>query len=144
MEGVLDRGTAARARRMGFKRPAAGKTGTTNDYNDAWFVGFTPDLLTVVWVGFDHKRPIKLAGGEAALPMWTEFMKKATQGTAETAFFPPPGVSLVRIDPESGNLATDKCPTSFMEAFFDGYAPTEFCPFHPSNESSGHDLAPVE
>ncbi len=135
MEGVLDRGTAARARRLGFKRPAAGKTGTTNDYNDAWFVGFTPDLLTVVWVGFDHKRAIRLAGGEAALPMWIEFMKKATQGTPEGPFLPPPGVTLARIDPESGGLATDRCPTSIDEAFFDGHAPTHACPLHPGSEA---------
>jgi len=130
MEGVVDRGTAARARRLGFKHPAAGKTGTTNDYNDAWFVGFTPDLLTVVWVGFDRKRSVRLAGGEAALPMWSEFMKKAEQGLPAHPFLPPPGVILVRIDPESGGVATAACPTTIDEAFFAELAPSHACPLH--------------
>jgi len=69
LKGVLDRGTAVGARRMGFTRPAAGKTGTTNDYKDAWFVGYTPDLLAVVWVGFDGPKKIGLSGAEAALPI---------------------------------------------------------------------------
>ena len=78
LKGVLDRGTAAIARRLGFTRPAAGKTGTTNDYKDAWFVGYTPDLLAVVWVGFDGPSKLNLSGAEAALPIWTDFMKSAT------------------------------------------------------------------
>jgi len=130
LEGVLDHGTAGRARRLGFRRPAAGKTGTTNDYNDAWFVGFTPELLTVVWVGFDRKRSLKLAGGDAAIPMWAEFMKQATKGVPETAFLPPPGIAQVRIDPDSGALATDACPSTILEAYFEDHAPSEACPLH--------------
>jgi penicillin-binding protein 1B len=130
MEGVVDVGTAAGARKRGFKRPAAGKTGTTNDYRDAWFVGFTPELLTVVWIGFDHKRAINLAGGEAALPIWTEFMKRATAGLPASPFLPPPGVTMVRIDPASGDLATPHCPQSIEEAFYDGAEPTTPCPLH--------------
>ncbi len=141
MEGVLDHGTAGRARSLGFKRPASGKTGTTNDYNDAWFVGFTPDLLTVVWVGFDRKRSLRLAGGQAALPMWTEFMKKALQGWPANGFQPPPGVTLVSIDPLSGQLATENCPAPMQEAFFVDHVPTDTCPLHPvrTREAEGID-----
>ncbi|HEY2918870.1 MAG TPA: PBP1A family penicillin-binding protein [Candidatus Binatia bacterium] len=89
LKGVLDRGTGASARRWGFTRPAAGKTGTTNDYKDAWFVGWTPDLLAVVWVGYDGPSKIGLSGAEAALPIWTDFMKNATASMAVTDFIPP-------------------------------------------------------
>ena len=130
MEGVMDYGTGHPARKRGFLRPAAGKTGTTNDYGDAWFAGFTPDLLAVVWVGFDHRRSLNLAGAEAALPIWTEFMKQATAGLPANAFVPPPGVTLVRIDPFSGQLATSRCPETLEEAFYDGTEPTAPCPLH--------------
>jgi penicillin-binding protein 1B len=101
LKGVLDRGTGAMARRWGFTRPAAGKTGTTNDYKDAWFVGYTPDLLAVVWVGFDGPRKIGLSGAEAALPIWTEFMKNATASMPITEFPLPIG----RTDSEDGKCA---------------------------------------
>ena len=130
MEGVLDRGTAGRARRMGFRRPAAGKTGTTDDYRDAWFVGFTPNLLAVVWVGFDHRTDLKLAGSEAALPIWTEFMKQATAGLPSGGFTAPPGIVTVRIDPVSGQRATPRCPKAIDEAFFRGQEPSAPCPLH--------------
>jgi penicillin-binding protein 1B len=90
LKGVLDRGTAAQARSWGFNRPAAGKTGTTNDYKDAWFVGYTPDLLAVVWVGYDNQSKLGLSGAQAALPIWTEFMKSATASMPVTDFVPPP------------------------------------------------------
>ena len=101
LKGVLDRGTGAMARRWGFTRPAAGKTGTTNDYKDAWFVGYTPDLLAVVWVGFDGPRKIGLSGAEAALPIWTEFMKNATASMPITEFPAP----IERMDSEDGKCA---------------------------------------
>ena len=91
LKGVMDRGTGASARRWGFTRPAAGKTGTTNDYKDAWFVGYTPELLAVVWVGYDGPAKIGLPGAEAALPIWTEFMKAATARMPVTDFVAPPG-----------------------------------------------------
>jgi penicillin-binding protein 1B len=107
LKGVLDRGTATSARRMGFTRPAAGKTGTTNDYKDAWFVGYTPDLLAVVWVGFDGQSKLNLSGAEAALPIWTEFMKSATASMPVTDFVAP------EMPPESEAGAASKCgPTS--------------------------------
>ncbi len=133
LKGVLDRGTAEFARRWGFTRPAAGKTGTTNDYKDAWFVGYTPDLLAVVWVGFDGQSKLGLSGAQAALPIWTEFMKQATAGTPITDFIPPPGIKIVEIDPLSGQLATPNCPYVLREAFLEGDEPTGTCPLHPSS-----------
>ena len=134
LEGVIDRGTGQFARRWGFRRPAAGKTGTTNDYKDAWFVGYTPDLLAVVWVGFDNQSKLGLSGAQAALPIWTDFMKKATAGTSVTDFVPPPGIKLVDVDPLSGQLATPNCPKVIREAFLEGEEPTTFCFLHPVQE----------
>jgi membrane peptidoglycan carboxypeptidase len=123
LKGVLDRGTGEFARRWGFTRPAAGKTGTTNDFKDAWFVGYTPDLLAVVWVGFDGQSKLGLSGAQAALPIWTEFMKRATAGMPVTDFVPPPGIKIVDIDPLSGQLATPNCPYVLREAFPEGDEP---------------------
>lgn len=131
LKGVFERGTADAARRWGFTRPAAGKTGTTNDYKDAWFVGYTPDLLAVVWVGFDNKAKLGLSGAQAALPIWTEFMKLATASTPITDFVPPPGVKIVEIDPLSGQLATPNCSYVLREAFLEGDEPKTTCPLHP-------------
>ncbi|MGH7847808.1 MAG: PBP1A family penicillin-binding protein, partial [Candidatus Binatia bacterium] len=133
LKGVLDRGTAAATRAQGFSRPAAGKTGTTNDTKDAWFVGYTPDLLAVVWVGFDNQSKLGLSGSQAALPIWTDFMKRATEGTPVTDFVPPPGVKLVDIDPLSGQRATPSCPQIITEAFLEGEEPTADCQLHPAS-----------
>jgi penicillin-binding protein 1B len=105
LKGVLDRGTATAARRMGFARPAAGKTGTTNDFKDAWFVGYTPDLLAVVWVGFDGQSKLNLSGADAALPIWTEFMKAATASMPVTDFPVPEPL----FEPEEA-AAASRCP----------------------------------
>ena len=86
LRSVINEGTGAAARAMGFTPDAAGKSGTTNDQRDAWFVGFTPELLTVVWVGFDDNTPIGLTGSQVALPIWTEFMKVAVAGRAGSQF----------------------------------------------------------
>jgi membrane carboxypeptidase/penicillin-binding protein len=107
LKGVLDRGTAAGARRLGFTRPAAGKTGTTNDYKDAWFVGYTPDLLAVVWVGFDGQSKLNLSGSEAALPFWTEFMKSATASMPVTDFVAP----VLPAESEEGAAAVNCSPS---------------------------------
>jgi penicillin-binding protein 1B len=132
MKGVLDRGTGRGARWHGFHRPAAGKTGSTNDLKDAWFAGYTPDLLAVVWVGFDNQTKLDLSGAQAALPIWAEFMKRATAGTPVTDFVPPPGVLLVEIDPLSGYRATPYCSQIIREAFLEGDEPVELCPLHPA------------
>jgi penicillin-binding protein 1B len=132
LKGVLDRGTGRGVRRRGFYRPAAGKTGTTNDTRDAWFAGYTPDLLAVVWVGFDQQSELGLTGAQAALPIWTEFMKKATAGNPVTDFNQPSGIEFIDVDPLSGYRATPNCPRVVREVFLKSEAPTAFCPLHPS------------
>jgi penicillin-binding protein 1B len=118
MEGVIENGTGREARKMGFVRPAAGKTGTTNDYGDAWFVGFTPDLVTVVWVGFDHREPLNLSGAQAALPMWTDFMKRATEGQPRSCFTPPPGIRVRRGSEVYEQDSPSSCPAPTEDAFY--------------------------
>src|SRR5262249_4463285 len=97
LEGVLERGTARSARTAGFHWRAAGKTGTTDDSRDAWFVGYTPDLLVVVWVGYDDNQPLGLTGAQAALPIWIDFMKEVLVGRPSQEFLPPPGVVQVTV-----------------------------------------------
>ncbi len=130
LRSVLNEGTGASARGNGFTPDAAGKSGTTNDQRDAWFVGFTPELLTVVWVGFDDNTPIGLTGSQAALPIWTDFMKAATAGRGGPQFQPPEGITFVEIDKDSGKLATPHCPRTFTESFISGTEPLEICPLH--------------
>jgi penicillin-binding protein 1B len=132
MKGVLDRGSGRSARLLGFNRPAAGKTGTTNDTKDAWFVGYTTDLLAVVWVGFDNGTKLGLSGAQAAVPIWTDFMKKATAGTPVTDFAPPAGIRMMDVDPLTGYRATPNCPTVIQEAFLEGEEPSAYCPLHPA------------
>ena len=130
LRGTFDTGTAAAARRDGFVHDAAGKTGTSNDLRDAWFAGFTPTLLTVVWVGMDDNRPVGLTGAEAALPIWTAFMRRALAEQTLPGFMPPAGVTLVDIDPETGLRATARCPRSVAEAFVEGTEPGAHCRRH--------------
>jgi penicillin-binding protein 1B len=130
LRSVLNEGTAAGARAAGFALDAAGKTGTTNDLRDAWFVGFTPELLTVVWVGFDDNQPLRLTGTQAALPIWTEFMKRALGGRPSVAFEPPGGITFVDIDRDTGKLALPGCPRVYNESFISGTEPTEYCEIH--------------
>ncbi len=108
---VIDSGTANAARSVGFTLPAAGKTGTTNDFVDAWFVGFTPKLVTGVWVGFDRPRTIVKNGfaGQLAVPMWARFMKAATKGDASAWFRPPPDIVAVEVCRLSGLLPGAGC-----------------------------------
>ncbi len=130
MRSVLNGGTAASARSMGFTLDAAGKTGTTNDLRDAWFAGFTPELLTVVWVGFDDNQPVGLSGARAALPIWTQFMKTALAGRASVPFDVPAGITFVEIDAETGKLAGPNCPKIISESFIAGTEPHETCDLH--------------
>src|SRR5687767_3789652 len=108
---VISAGTAYRARQMGFTLPAAGKTGTTNDYNDAWFVGYTPHLVTGVWVGFDKPRTIASGGyaGELAVPIWASFMKRATRGHKPEGFNRPGNVVGLNVCRISGKLPANGC-----------------------------------
>jgi penicillin-binding protein 1B len=130
MRSVLNEGTGAPARAAGFSLDAAGKSGTTNDLRDAWFVGFTPELLTVVWVGFDENQPVGLSGSQAALPIWTDFMKAATAGHSSREFDVPEGVTFVEIDRDNGKLAAPSCPRKFTESFLVGTEPVELCDLH--------------
>jgi penicillin-binding protein 1B len=130
MRSVLNEGTGASARGAGFAADAAAKSGTTNDLRDAWFVGFTPELLTVVWVGLDDNRPLGLSGTQAALPIWTAFMKRAVAGRRSPVFETPDGVVFAEIDRDTGLLAAPGCPRVFREAFLAGESPDRTCLLH--------------
>ncbi len=110
---VVNGGTGWRVRQLGFRLPAAGKTGTTNDYHDAWFIGFTPHLVTGVWVGFDQPKPIMRRGyaGDVAVPMWTDFMKAATKGDPATWLKPPSNLTRVSVCRVTGLRAGEGCQT---------------------------------
>ena len=130
LESVLDSGTGAAARRQGFLHVAAGKTGTTDDLRDAWFAGFTPSLLTVVWVGMDDGSSLGLTGAQAALPIWSNFMRRALAGRESPAFSSPPRITVVDVDPETGLLATPRCPDTIQDSFRHGTEPRAMCPLH--------------
>lgn len=130
MRSVLNEGTAASARAAGFALDAAGKTGTTNDLRDAWFVGFTPELLAVVWVGLDDNQVLGLSGAQSALPIWTAFMKRALAGRPNVPFVAPPGIVQLEIDRDTGHLALPGCPRVATEAFLAGTEPATWCPLH--------------
>jgi penicillin-binding protein 1B len=130
LRSVINEGTGYGVRAAGFKFDAGGKTGTTNDLRDAWFVGFTPDLLTVVWVGFDDNQAVGLSGSQAALPIWTEFMTRALAGRQNVEFEVPTGVGFVDIDPINGQLAVPGCPKVVRQAFVAGSEPLVACELH--------------
>ena len=132
LSDVVNFGTAYKARQEGFTLPAAGKTGTTNDYVDAWFVGFTPNLVTGVWVGFDKPRTIIANGfaGELAVPMWARYMKQATAGDKAEAFKAPQGLTTVSVCRETGKLPGAFCERVITDYFVRGTAPSEVCADH--------------
>jgi len=125
LAGVIQDGTGQRAKALG--RPAAGKTGTTNDLNDAWFIGFTPNLIAGSWMGYDDERPLghMETGARAALPIWLKFMQKALEGTYVKDFQVPEGVVFTRIDRATGMPATPATEKAIFEAFKEGTAPIE-------------------
>jgi penicillin-binding protein 1B len=132
MQDVINGGTAAGVRGMGFTAPAAGKTGTSHD---AWFAGFTSNLLCVVWVGNDDYTDVQIEGAHAAAPIWAEFMKRAVllpQYSDTNGFSAPDGVEIVSIDKASNLLSDETCPESYDAAFLDGTAPTVTCD-HPAD-----------
>jgi penicillin-binding protein 1A len=118
-------GTAAKARVLG--RPLAGKTGTTDDHGDCWFIGFSTDIAAGAWVGFDERRNLGKGetGGRAALPIWIDFMREAHQDKPVHQFPVPEGVSYARVDPSTGKLAGDEASNSYLQAFPAGHEPTE-------------------
>lgn len=140
MEEVVDRGTGGPVRRAGFWLPAAGKTGTTNESKDVWFVGMTPEMVAGVWLGFDTPKMItaNASGGRFAAPVWAEMMKGTYAKRAQPGGWAAPAeLASVPIDVASGGMATDKCPPEQVriEYFMPGTEPTEYCPLH-GNQSA--------
>jgi penicillin-binding protein 1A len=119
LQDVIRHGTGARAQRELGRSDLAGKTGTTNDGRDTWFVGFSRDVVAAAWVGFDQDRPLggREQGGITAIPMWIGFMAEALDGVPQQPFRTPPGIVEVRINPDSGLVASDANPYGIFEKF---------------------------
>jgi penicillin-binding protein 1B len=128
LEGVIQRGTGRGLARYGLSGPIAGKTGTSDEERDAWFIGFTPELVVAVWVGFDEPQSLGLSGSSAALPIFARVVHEATGGELRGAFLPPQGVERVAIDPATGARALAACPRRRQEYFLAGTVPEETCP----------------
>ncbi|MFH1784099.1 MAG: PBP1A family penicillin-binding protein [bacterium] len=128
LNGVIENGTGYSARFLG--RPAAGKTGTTNEFNDAWFIGYTPELVTGVWVGYDDRSTLgkKQSGGAVAAPIWTDYMRGALKGKPVLDFPVPDNIVFIKIDPLTGLLAREDSPEAIVEAFAEGNEPMEYAP----------------
>ena len=128
LRGVVEHGTGWRAKRL--KRPVAGKTGTTNNLNDAWFIGYTPELVAGAWIGYDLERPLGRheTGSKAAAPIWVKFMKKATKDMPIKDFLIPDGVEFAKIDPKTGLLANSQTEKPLFEVFKIGTKPTKAAP----------------
>jgi penicillin-binding protein 1B len=142
LEEVIRSGTAAGVRARGFTLPAAAKTGTSHD---GWFAGFTSNLLCIVWVGFDDYRELDLEGAKSALPIWTEFMKKAARLAPyrNAREFPEPGgLETARICLDSGKLAGDSCPRTRNQAFIAGTVPQDRCDMHSGGSDTGNEPLP--
>jgi len=131
LTGVVERGTASKAKAMGLRTSVAGKTGTTDGYRDAWFIGYSPDIVVGVWVGFDDEEALHLTGAQAALPMWVEFMRQILPAAPRKVAMPSAVVTR-DIDPTTGQLATSKCPQRAPELFIEGTEPTVYCEVHGS------------
>lgn len=130
LKDVFTYGTGGRARSLGFERRFAGKTGTTSNYRDAWFIGYSPRILSLVWVGFDDGKSIRLAGGDACVPIWTAHMNRVAGLVPDVEWRRPDDVVDREIDPESGQLATPWCPQTRGEIFVAGTEPASVCPIH--------------
>ncbi len=133
MQGVLARGTAKAAKSLGIYFPASGKTGTTNGNRDSWFVGYTPDVVCAVWVGYDSGADTGLTGAQGALHIWARFLRALYPRSGPSAQPRPEGVETALIDPATGYLATASCPQTLEEAYLTGTAPKETCPEHGVN-----------
>ncbi|MEZ4601194.1 MAG: PBP1A family penicillin-binding protein [Syntrophotaleaceae bacterium] len=133
LQDVMNYGTAKNLKQFAEQYPAAGKTGTTSDYRDAWFVGYTPNLITGVWVGHDKPKPggPGFTGGRVSGPIWESFMRKALAGRQVPDFIQPETVVSLTIDPLTGMPATIECPQLKDEFFVLGTEPRDYCPEHP-------------
>jgi len=136
LRGVVDYGTGKVIRDYGVTGPVAGKTGTTNEGNDVWFIGYTPTLVAGVWFGYDRPHQIadRAAGGRFAAPAWAEFYKSGWRERAGAQWQPPDGMVSSIIDPETGQLATEWCPRRVREWFKPGTQPTTYCSLHTAPE----------
>jgi membrane carboxypeptidase/penicillin-binding protein len=145
LKSVLEPGgTASYARRNGFEEIAAGKTGTTDDFKSAWFIGFVKELSVGIWVGYDYPRTIgrSASGGALALPIWTEFMKTVCDSTMNYEFTIPEDIDFRYICPESGDLATSRCPNVIKEIFREENIPKRQCQLH--KKEVGRVKKPIE
>jgi penicillin-binding protein 1B len=136
LQGVVDHGTAAASRGFGVDGPLAGKTGTTNDRRDNWFAGYSPDRVSVVWVGYDDNSATTLSGARAALPIWSRFTAAVRPARGYQDFPRPSGVVQATVDPTTGQLATEYCPYRVTELFPSWAAPVEPCQRHSPNGPS--------
>jgi penicillin-binding protein 1A len=125
LQGVVQHGTGQRAKVLG--RPVAGKTGTSSDYSDAWFIGYSPSLLAGVWVGFDDKTSLgkKETGARAALPIWISFMDQALRNTPLETPRPPQGITFIKVNIDTGLPTNSDSPETITEAFIDSSVPRE-------------------
>ncbi|MCP4156620.1 MAG: transpeptidase-transglycosylase, partial [bacterium] len=130
LRSVATEGTARSLITRGVMWPVAGKTGATNNFRDAWFVGYTPDILALVWVGFDDGGSVFSTGSAAAIPIWADLMNSIPQYISENWFKIPPGVVKETVCSESGLLYHKGCPESMEEIFLKENVPTAFCPIH--------------
>ena len=131
LRSVVEEGTASSLKNIGISFPVGGKTGTTNNFKDAWFVGYTPDILALVWVGFDDGSSIHASGAKAALPIWAELINALPQYVSENWFKVPPGVVKRMVCSESGQLdVKNRCPHPVEEFFLADNVPTDYCPIH--------------
>ncbi|HEY1434747.1 MAG TPA: PBP1A family penicillin-binding protein [Thermoanaerobaculia bacterium] len=130
LKGAVDHGTAAAARGKGLTGVLAGKTGTTNDGRDAWFVGYSPRFLAAVWVGYDDNRGLNLSGTQAAVPIFADFSRSIPAQFFAEDFPMPSDIVTAQIDPTTGFLASPSCPQTLSEVFIQGTAPTASCPVH--------------
>ncbi len=127
LKSVMTEGTGASIRRWNLNQVVAGKTGTTNDYKDAWFIGYTPDLICLVWTGYDDNTPLRMTGAQAALPIWARFMKSIHGKMQSGEFETPQGLVTREIDSYTGKLASDHCAHVITEVFVEGTEPQETC-----------------
>jgi penicillin-binding protein 1B len=136
LHSVVQEGTARSLKKLGISQPVAGKTGTTNDSRDAWFVGYTPDILALIWVGFDDGTSMRGTGASAALPIWADLMKSVPQYLSGAWFRRPHDVVEKVICPESGQIVLPgQCPAPSREIFLERLAPTQSCSIHKAQTS---------
>lgn len=144
LKDVMLYGTAKSLEKFSREHPSAGKTGTTDDYRDAWFIGYTPKLITGVWVGHDTPKPgaRSFTGGAVSAPIWGRFMRSIQVAEPNVDFQKPDTAVSVSIDPATGCLATPDCPTTRTESYIAGTEPSEYCPEHGA--AAGESSAPSE